>query len=419
MISSTSPPTILPAHREHRVSPPQTPPMIAFDDPKILSRRTSTSPSDESSIIELSFDYELDSAGNYVRVSKGSSRSNLSSPPTPNDALLDGALKPLSSSPPQGTSIPYAYTKPPSPILLNSPIPSRRNSLSRSENAFPSLQSGSGTESLPLAAQHRAQPSATGNSARSFQRVASVPVTLTPAAPQPALRAPLSSGLAGTGRKIGRPQRVPRDEYREQPPLTLDEQEELRVQEEKENLITILDGDGLPSDGAASKRTSPRLTARSASVSQLDGRAISSLPTRAYGSSAGARQPLQPGRQIMPGPNRAGRVLMGMAVKYGVGSGGFDKINENEGSENEFATEHAYDETDPSAYLLLFSGSPTQTIYVDVDEPQPGNGMLRHRSYVAPPTLSSGTRPRRSASLSDASGGMIPNSYLHKPAVWI
>lgn len=387
MISSTSPPTILPAHREHRVSPPQTPPMIAFDDSKILSRRASTSPSDESSIIELSFDYELDSAGNYVRVSKGSSRSNLSSPPTPNDALLDGALKPSSSSPPQGTSIPYAYTKPPSPILLNSPIPSRRNSLSRSENAFPLLQSGSGTESLPLAAQHRAQSSATGNSARSFQRVASVPATLTPAAPQPALRAPLSSGLAGTGRKIGRPQRVPRDEYREQPPLTLDEQEELRVQEEKENLITILDGDGLPSDGAASKRTSPRLTARSASVSQLDGRAISSLPTRAYGSSAGARQPLQPGRQIMPGPNRAGRVLMGMAVKYGVGSGGFDKINENEGSENEFATEHAYDETDPN-----------------VDEPQPGNGMLRHRSYVAPPTLSSGTRPRRSASLSDASG---------------
>ncbi|KAG1844147.1 hypothetical protein F4604DRAFT_1980497 [Suillus subluteus] len=35
---------------------------------------------------------------------------------------------------------------------------------------------------------------------------ASIPATLMPAAPQPALRAPLSSGLARTGRKIGRPQ---------------------------------------------------------------------------------------------------------------------------------------------------------------------------------------------------------------------
>lgn len=338
--------------------------MIAFDDPKILGRRASTSPSDESSILELSFDYELDSAGNYVRVSKGSSRSNHSSPPTPNDALLDGAIKLSSSSPPQGTSMSYAHIKPPSPMLLNSPVPPRRNSLSRSESAYPLLQGGSGAEPLPLAAQHRAQSLAMANSARSFQRVASVPATLTPAASQSALRAPLSSGLAGTGRKIGRPQRVPRDEYRDQPPLTLDEREELRVreewdmrvQEEKENLITISDGDGLSSDGAASKRTSPRLIARSGSVSQLDGRAISGLPTRAYGSSTGARQPLQPGRQIMPGPNRAGRVLMGMGVKYGVGSGGFDKINENEGSENEFVIDHAYDETDLSEYLSLFPG---------------------------------------------------------------
>jgi hypothetical protein len=47
---------------------------------------------------------------------------------------------------------------------------------------------------------------------------------------------------------------------------------------------------------------------------------------------------------------------MGMGVKYGVGSGGFDKINENEGSENELVIDHAYDETDLSEYLLLFPG---------------------------------------------------------------
>ncbi|KAG1763134.1 hypothetical protein EV702DRAFT_1221098 [Suillus placidus] len=94
MISSTLPSTILPAHREHCVSPPQTPPMIApFDDLKILSCRAPTS----SSIIKLSFDHELNS--------------------------------PSSSSPPQGTSISHAYTKPPSTILPNSPAPSPRNSL--------------------------------------------------------------------------------------------------------------------------------------------------------------------------------------------------------------------------------------------------------------------------------------------------
>ncbi|KAG0700451.1 hypothetical protein DFH29DRAFT_623456 [Suillus ampliporus] len=232
MIPSTSPRTLSPTHREHRVSPPRTPPMTAFDDPKNLGRQSSTSPSDESSIIELSFDYELDSAGNYVRVSKGSSRSNNSSPPTPNDALLDGAIKASSSSPPQTTSISYAYTKPPSPVLLNSPVPPRRNSLSRSESAYPLLQSGSGIEPLPLAAQHRAHSLATSNPVRSFQRVASGPAALTPAAPQSALRAPMSSGLGGTGRKIGRPQRVPRDEYREQPPVMLDEREELRARGE-------------------------------------------------------------------------------------------------------------------------------------------------------------------------------------------
>ncbi|KAG1845201.1 hypothetical protein F4604DRAFT_1937113 [Suillus subluteus] len=81
----------------------------------------------------------------------------------------------------------------------------------------------------------------------------------------------------------------------------------------------------------------------------------------------------------MPGPDCGGRVLMGMAVKYGVGSSWFNKISENEGNESEFATNHACDETDPSAYLPLLPGLITHIIYVDADEPQPGNGMLRHR----------------------------------------
>ena len=115
--------------------------------------------------------------------------------------------------------------------------------------------------------------------------------------------------------------------------------------------MTSSDGtDGISSDAGVARRTSPRLVSRSASLSQVDGRAISGLPTRAYvsslsGSSALSRQPLQPGRQIMPGPNRAGRVL-----KYGVG-GGFDKINEHEGSESEVAYDYIGEETDTGLWL--------------------------------------------------------------------
>jgi hypothetical protein len=175
----------------------------------------------------------------------------------------------------------------------------------------------------------------------------------------------MSNGLRGTGRKLGRPQRIPLDDHRE--PQQLDERDDMmlrargewdvHVQEEKENIISSPDGtEGLSSDGGAQKRISPRLASRSASLSQVDGRAISGLPTRAYGSSlAGAnavsRPPLQPGRQIIPGPNRAGRVLKG--TKYGVGAGGFDKINEHEGSESEVAYDYAGEETDTGSCARL------------------------------------------------------------------
>ncbi|KAF9221490.1 hypothetical protein BS17DRAFT_768481 [Gyrodon lividus] len=351
MIPSTR--TISPTNGEHRVSPPHTPQTAALDAPR-NNRQPSTSPSDDSSIIELSFDYELDSTGNYVRISKGSSRSNNSSPPTPHEILLDGPLVHKPSSSPPGTSTQitsHVHVKPPSPISLNSPAPPRRNSLSRSES-YP-LQHSAPPDQL----QHRHQSLTTASSVRSFQRVASGPAALTPGA-QSALRAPTSNGLRGTGRKLGRPQRIPLDDHRE--PQQVDERDDMmfrvrgewdmHVQEEKENIVSSSDGtEGVSSDGAALKRVSPRLASRSASLSQVDGRAISGLPTRAYGSSlsganAVSRPPLQPGRQIIPGPNRAGRILMG--AKYGAGAGGFDKINEHEGSESEVAYDYAGEETD-------------------------------------------------------------------------
>ena len=353
MVPSTVSRTISPTHGEHRVSPPRTPPFTALNAPK-NNRQPSTSPSDDSSIIELSFDYELDSNGNYVRISKGSTRSNQSSPPTPHEILLDGPLAHKPPSPPPGTSthIPsHASVKPPSPTSLNSPDNPRRNSLSRPES-YPSQHSA-----LPDQLQHRLNSLAAATSARSFHRATSGPAALTPAA-QSALRAPTSNGLRGTGRKVGRPQRIPLDEHRD--PQQADERDDIMLrargdwdihaQEEKENWITSSDGtDGMSSDGGgAAKRTSPRLISRSSSLSQVEGRAISGLPPRAYVSSLSttsglSRPPLQPGRQIMPGPNRAGRVLMG--AKYGVG-GGFEKINEYEGSENEIPYDYVGEETD-------------------------------------------------------------------------
>lgn len=349
MLPPTVSRTISPTNGERRVSPPRTPPSTALDAPKNI-RQPSTSPSDDSSIIELSFDYELDSAGNYVRISKGSSRSNQSSPPTPHEALLDGPLAHKSSSSSPGTSahIPsHPHVKPPSPTSLGSLDHPRRNSLSRSESY----------SAIPDQPQHRHHSLAAASSARSFHRATSGPAALTPAA-QSALRAPTSNGLRGTGRKLGRPQRIPLDEH--QDPQQADERDDImlrargdwdmHVQEEKENLITSSDGtDGVSSDGGAARRTSPRLVSRSASLSQVDGRATSGLSARAYVSSLSgtgglSRPPLQPGRQIMPGPSRAGRVLMG--AKYGVGGGGFDKINEHEGSESEIAYDYVGEEAD-------------------------------------------------------------------------
>lgn len=338
MLQSTTTRTISPTLLgERRASPPRTPPLIAIDVSK-NPRQSSTPPSDESSIIELSFDYELDSAGNYVRVSKGSSRSNNSSPPTPHEALLDSL--PNKPSPPVP---PYTYMKPPSPILLHSPA-LRRNSLSQAETAHVSQP-----QSAPLdQPQHRSS----GGSLRSFHRVASGPAAVTPAA-QTNLRVP---GSRGTGHKLTRPQRIPLDEYRDY--QHVEEREDnprvrgewdLRNQEEKENIITSFDAiDGSSSD--AVKRISPRLAGRSASLNQVDGRAAPIAPSRSYGTVLSgpipaSRAPLQSSRSILPGPSRAGRVLM--ATKYRVGPGGFGKITENEGSESEAGGEYAGEDTDP------------------------------------------------------------------------
>ena len=123
--------------------PPRTP------EDNRSSSKSMTPNSDDSSIIDdLSFDYIIDPEGNLVCLSKdSSSKSNHSSPPTPQEASLQ----------------PDPPLKPPSPDLLNSPI--SRISFSRSESAFPVLSSGS-------SALQNEKP------ARSFQWVASGPASM-------------------------------------------------------------------------------------------------------------------------------------------------------------------------------------------------------------------------------------------------
>ena len=347
-------------------SPPATPaPFI---------RHPSLSPSDDSSIIELSFDYEFDSAGNYVRVSKGGSRSNHSSPPTPQDIH--------SASPVNGVTRAKSAVIASSPVLLTSPA--RRASLSRSES-YPVMsiadQRAQAQQQLEKNQELQAPPSTTS---RSFQRVVSGPtLSSNPTAPTStsSLRtgAPLSNGLRGTSRKLSArpqlaalgPQRVTIEQYREMDEKIRLEDEEMRVhgvgvtaREEKENLSDIVEGVGdvnIPHyhqpHQTKQQRSSPRLSARPASISHMPSeghnRITSGLPSRTSSltsasttSTATAATSASSGRQILPGPSRAGRILMGAkytntasasALNSAVapGPGGFDRINEMDALDNE------------------------------------------------------------------------------------
>ena len=137
---TTATTTALPMFTSHPPTPPSVSPSASPPRTPVeyKPRTSNTTPnSDDSSVIDdLSFDYVVDNEGNYVRLSKGSSsKSNHSSPPTPQDNL------------------PIHQPDPPPKL---SP-PQRRSSFSRSESAHAALSV------TPL------------DPARSFQRVTSGP----------------------------------------------------------------------------------------------------------------------------------------------------------------------------------------------------------------------------------------------------
>lgn len=395
-------------------SPPRTPgERIAQASPEAANTPTS----DESSIIEdLSFDYIFDDAGNIVRLSKGSSKSNHSSPPTPQEVL-----KPDPPGP-----------KSPSPDLLS---PVGRVSLSRSESAFPVLLgAGAGTSSTTAAAQN-------DKPARSFQRVASGPAISS-----------TSSYLAPTVSSLSKPRvaarRITMEDARERHDSigasraarqTLDSNiNAYTLQEEKENINEADDHPYLLSTAAATSklqpRNSPPLVTRSVSSTAARVTAARAYLVNGSSSTSAISRPLEVAvpqrervppvphpRQIMPGPNRAGRIMKSTsASKYSLSN--YDRISEVESSDNEhgggrqspMGIPTADDETEPedeppsavdAANVPLPSSIPSGSLRTRTQ----ANSGLSTNPVSGPAALLqvSATRPRRSASLSDALSELI------------
>lgn len=196
-------------------SPPTTP-----SNPS----RESPNHSDDS-IEDLSFEYVFDNQGNWVRLSKGSSsKSNGSSPPTPQDSLPD-----------------------------KSPPVARRASLSRSESAR-----------IPSTTSTTATIAETND--RKFKRVASGPVL---SKARPIARRVTSEDSGSKHRSTAASSRP-------------------SYQHEKENLLTSDSEHDIP-------KSAPRHPATRSAYSRP-------LLTDAHQ------------RQILPGPNRAGRVMKSVSA---------------------------------------------------------------------------------------------------------
>ncbi|KAH8114368.1 hypothetical protein DFH11DRAFT_210425 [Phellopilus nigrolimitatus] len=145
------------------------------------SRSSPSSLGSDDSLADLSFDYGYDSDGKLIRVSKGSSKSPNSSPPTP----------------PQTQELPPTISS--SSTIASAS--SRRSSLTLTRS-----ESMPGSDSLAVP------------TARPLIRTTSGPVSIaTPAqSTRNPIITPLSGGLQGTGRKLGGAQRIRKEEAERQ-----------------------------------------------------------------------------------------------------------------------------------------------------------------------------------------------------------
>ena len=371
----------------------------------MASLSPNTPSSDESAMYELSFDYEQNSAGEWKRVSKGRS-----SPPTPVDK----------QSPPSTDLIPPSSGNP-------SPPPSARVSLTRSES-LPGIPSALPTE--------RPDPVPSAQSAlRSFQRALSGPVSLpqsnshTPGQSSSSthVRTILAGGLRSAGRTAGGPRRVTLEEFNQMnEKLKIQQQQEQEGvdlhagfrQDEKENHV----GSSLPPiDTAAGPSGILRRYSPPKSAPGLSDAHHNYLPSRysAVGTTSSSNlrstladvvpAPQRPSlpmastasstRQLTAGPSRLTRVhshgqMHAHGQKKFTPGPAIDKISEVDGA-------------DDGGYADPAAGSET-------------DGGMEEKPYKrsqVPPTRQrvnalthSTTRPRRSASLSDASSAYLLHS---------
>ena len=360
-----------------------------------------TPPSDESAMYELSFDYEQNSAGEWKRVSKGRS-----SPPTPVDK----------QSPPSTELIPPSSGDPSPPLT--------RTSLTRSES-LPGITPGSTSdrpESIPSAQ----------SALRSFQRALSGPVSLPQSTSQQShtpgqlssshVRTILAGGLRSTGRTAGGPRRVTLEEFNQMnEKFQMQQQQEHKEidlhlqtaglrQEEKENhdgsSVPPLDTTAGPS--SIHRRYSPP---RSAGLSDSHHNYLSSRYS-AVGTTSSSNfrstladvvpVPQRPSlpmpstasstRQLVAGPSRLSRVHSHGQKKFTPGLT-IDKISEVDGA-------------DDGGYADSAAGSETDG---GIEENQQIRSQVPPTRQRVNALTHSATRPRRSASLSDASSS---SAYL-------
>lgn len=376
-------------------SPPRTPVDLRTGT-AINTARKSATPSDDSYIEDLSFDYVLGESGSVQRVSKGSSKASPQTytPPTPPDDAIE----------------PKDLKKPPSPISLNSPL--GRSSLSRSESAYPVLETVSG-----LTSDKPERP------ARSFSRVASGPLLS-------AATSYATPTASATAKPRIAPRRITLDEASEKNDLVavssrsrqaLDSQSHTH-QDDKEN---ISESDENPHQIAApgKRRHSPPLALRPSARPAL---------RTAYSSGSGTRpltdvpQRASHARQIAPVHTRAGRILKSISTSSASkhSSATLDRYHETDVSENEYGpppTSAPANYGERNSPVRFAQGGVESDIGEDAEvdpanNPVPSSatsGMFgRQKSHLALGNAaaasllgqSSSNRPRRSASLSDALG---------------
>ncbi|KAF5360862.1 hypothetical protein D9756_004731 [Leucocoprinus leucothites] len=358
------------------------------------ARKSATPPSDDSYIEDLSFDYVPDENGNIQRISKGSSKSSpqVYTPPTPPDDTEPKNLK-----------------KPPSPISLNSPI--TRSSLSRSESAYPVLESVSG-----LTGENPERP------ARSLSRVTSGPVL----SGVPSYAAPTASS---TAKPRTAPRRVTLDEASERGDFLAPSSRSRQgiesylhtLQDDKEN-ISETDENPYANGAAGRRRHSPPLTSRSGMRSTL---------RTTYTSSSGVRatdvpQRASHARQVVSASNRVGRMVKSVSTSSTASKqSSLDRYHDTDNSENEYASPTAFasanygDRNSPVGQspggMESDFGGDAENDPTDAPVPASASSMYGRQQNpilgsAASSSLhqSSATRPRRSASMSE---GLIHDDY--------